>query len=130
MIAQLVREFGLDLAAVVQPAPEVVRDTKGRKYGVFYVAEARGSPYIPAQAEFVEKYGVRSVVGFGGTLATGDLFAVILFSRVHIDAAAADRFRAIALDVKGGLFSFGPQQIFDVVRSPPTSDTERNAVRP
>lgn len=130
MIAQLVREFGLDLAAVVQPAPEVVRDTKGRKYGVFHVAEARGSPYIPAQAEFVEKYGVRSVVGFGGTLATGDLFAVILFSRVPIDAATADRFRAIALDVKSSFFSFGPQQIFDVMRSAPRSDTERNTVRP
>lgn len=130
MIAQLIREFGLDLAAVVQPAPEVVRDTKGRKYGVFHVAEARGSPYIPAQAEFVEKYGVRSVVGFGGTLASGDLFAVILFSRVPVDAAAAERFRAIALDVKGGFFPFGPQQVFDVVRPASKPEIERSSVRP
>jgi hypothetical protein len=130
MVAQLIREFGLDLAAVVQPAPELVRETKGRKYGVFHVAEARGSPHIPAQAEFVEKYGVRSVVGFGGTLATEDLFAVILFSRVPIAAAAAERFRAIALDVKGGFFAFGPQQVFEVVRPAPKPEIEHRSVRP
>jgi hypothetical protein len=127
MIAQLVREFGLDLAAVVQPTTEVVRDTKGRKYGVFHVAEASGSRYIPAQAEFVEKYGVRSVVGFGGTLATGDLFAVILFSRVPIDAATADRFRAVALDVKSALFPFGPQQIFETLQPSAASEATAGA---
>lgn len=55
-----------------------MRDLRGKTYGVFHVAEARESAYVPAQADFVVPYGIRSVVGFGGPLATGDLFAVIL----------------------------------------------------
>jgi hypothetical protein len=126
MIAQLIRELGLDLSAVVQPESQVVRDIGGRKYGVFHVEAARGSPYIPAQAGFVEKYSLRSVVGFGGTFASGDLFAIILFSRVPIDAPTADRFRAIALDVKSGLFSFTREQVFDITRPTTKSDVEAN----
>jgi hypothetical protein len=113
MIAKLIRDFGLDLAHVLDPTPEVVRDLAGKTYGVFHVEEAVGSPVIPAQEEFVTRYGIRSVVGFGGSLASGDLFAVILFSRVSISPASADRFRTLALDVKTLFFPFGDSAIFD-----------------
>jgi hypothetical protein len=112
MIAQLIRQFGLDLAEVVSPADQVVRDTEGRSYGVFHVENAVGSPFIPAQEDFVLKYGIRSVVGCGGHLRGGALFAVILFSKVRIDAAAADRFRALALDVKATLFPYDESRVF------------------
>lgn len=100
MIAQLVRQMGLDLEDVVTPRPEVIRGLEGKTYNVFYVAEAGGSPYIPAQDDFVRRYGIRSVVGCGGMLLSGDLFALILFSRVPVPAEAADRFRNVALDLK------------------------------
>jgi hypothetical protein len=45
-------------------------------------------------------------VGFGGLLRSGELFAVILFSRHRIPARSASRFRSIALDVRSSLFSF------------------------
>jgi hypothetical protein len=54
----------------------------------------------------VERYGIRSVLGFGGSLPTGDLFAIILFSKVAIPEASADRFKTVALDVKSGFFKF------------------------
>ena len=113
MIAQLVRDFGLELTDVVEPSPEIVHDRKGKNYGVFHVAEAHGSPFIPAQAEFVRRHGVRSVVGFGGALATGDLFAVIVFAKVPVARDVADRFRAIALDVKSAFFPFAEDRVFD-----------------
>src|SRR3712207_3011931 len=78
MIAQLIRQFGLELTDVIQPTGDLVRSLQGKTYGVFHVPEAAGSPYIPAQKEFVVKFGFRSVVGFGGSLPSGDLFAVIL----------------------------------------------------
>jgi hypothetical protein len=100
MIAQLIREFGMDVREVVRPGARVVRDLKGRNYGVFYVPKAAGSPHIPAQAEFVNRYGIESVLGFGGTLASGDLFAVILFSKASIKESATDQFRRLAADVR------------------------------
>jgi hypothetical protein len=107
MIAQLIREFGMDLSDVVRPTGDVVRTLGGKSYGVFHVEEAVGSPYIPAQAGFVDRYGIRSVVGFGGLLPTGDLFGLILFSRVHVPVGSAERFRSLALDLKSCLIPYG-----------------------
>ena len=106
MIAQLIRQMGLDIGEVVRPDPNVIDALEGRTYNVFHVQEAAGSPYIPAQADFVEPYGIRSVVGFGGLLRSGDLFSVILFSRVPIAEEAAGRFRTVGLDVKAAFFRF------------------------
>lgn len=112
MIAQLIRAFGLELSAVVHPTHDVVRDLAGKTYGVFHVEEALGSPYIPAQEEFVIPHKIKSVLGFGGALPSGQLFAVIVFSHVHVSADAADRFRNIALDVKTGIFALDETQVF------------------
>jgi hypothetical protein len=112
MVAQLIRQFGLDLADIISPSTDFVREMTGRSYGVFHVEDAAGSPFIPAQVEFVERYGIRSVVGFGGALRSSDIFAVILFSRVHITPEVAERFRTIALDVKSALFKFEEDQVF------------------
>ena len=112
MVAQLIRALGLDIATAIAPSGDIVRDLAGKTYGVFYVREALGSPYIPAQ-DFVARYGIRSVIGFGGILPSGDLFAVILFCRVPVSPDAADRFRTLALDFKSCLLRFTPSQIFD-----------------
>ena len=113
MISQLIRQFGLNPSDIVRPRGEVVRDLEGKTYGVFHVEEANGSPHIPAQATFVQRFGIKSVLGFGGSVVGTDLFAVILFSRAHISVQAADRFRTIALDVKAALVPFADGPVFD-----------------
>jgi hypothetical protein len=118
MIANLIKDFGLNLSDVIDPTPEVVRNLEGKTYGVFHVENALGSPSIPAQEEFVVRHGIQSAVGFGGSLASGDLFAIILFSRVTVSAAAADRFRTLALDVKTLFFPYGETAVFDVTQPP------------
>jgi hypothetical protein len=77
MISRLVSQFGLDVKAVIQPDPNLLADLEQQNYNAFHVAEAVGSPYIPAQKDFVVPFGIRSVLGFGGMLATGDLFAAL-----------------------------------------------------
>ncbi|MEJ7809088.1 MAG: hypothetical protein WKG32_01600 [Gemmatimonadaceae bacterium] len=115
MIAQLIKQLGLDVASVLEPSPEVVRELLGKTYNVFHVEEALGSPYIPAQHDFVVRQRIRSVLGFGGMLPTGDLYAIILFARVPVPRGSADRFRTIALDVKSALYFYRPDQIFSSV---------------
>lgn len=119
MIAQLIREFGITMRHVVRPSPDVVRSLEGKSYGVFHVEEAQGSPYIPAQEGFVDRYGIRSVLGFGGLLPDGDLFAVILFSRARVPVASAERFRALAMDLRSCLIAYDPGKVFDT--RPPSS---------
>jgi len=105
MIARLIEELGLDIEAVIRGNIPGVRPGDSRTYDVFHVAEAFGNPSIPAQDEFVVPYAVSSVLGFGGLLRSGELFAVILFSRAPIPEASASRFRAIALDVRSALYA-------------------------
>ncbi|HEU0079320.1 MAG TPA: hypothetical protein VFQ76_16820 [Longimicrobiaceae bacterium] len=115
MIAELVREMGLDLEDVVAPRPQLVRGSEDRAYNVFHVLEAEGSPFIPAQADFVRPFGIRSVLGFGGLLLNGEMYAVVLFTRVPVPAESADRFRNIALDLRIAVSAFADGDTFDPV---------------
>jgi hypothetical protein len=124
MISQLIKEFGLEISSVIEPSPEVVRELAGKRHGVFHVENALGSPYIPAQEDFVVRFGIQSVLGFGGLLVNGDLFALILFTTVCVSQATADRFRTLALDVKSGLSRYNDTNTFNQIR-PPTPSTVR-----
>jgi hypothetical protein len=121
MIMRLVEDLGVDVESLVTSTPTAVRASDARTYDVFHVEDARGSPHIPAQAEFVDRYGIRSVVGFGGLLRSGELFAVILFSRHVIPARSATRFRTIALDVRSALFRVDEAKTWDAEGSGSTA---------
>lgn len=112
MIARLINQLGLEVSAVLRPDPAIMMDLEEKTYGVFHVPEAVGSPYIPAQDEFVIPYGVRSVVGFGGILPSGELYAVILFAKVQIPRETAERFAALASSVKAAVAPFAGQAVF------------------
>ena len=111
MIAALIKQFGLTIESVVSP-PKMADSLAGKTYNVFHVPEARGSSAIPAQQDFVVPYGIRSALGFGGVLRTGELFAVVMFAKVPISEDTASRFRNIALEVKTLLFNFEGPAIF------------------
>lgn len=102
MIARLVADFGVDAEFVVAPSPTQVLERHHQDYGVFFVPEALGSEAVPAQ-DFVQEHGIRSVVGIGGVLPSGDLFAVVLFCVVEVSDEVADLLRSLALAVKAAV---------------------------
>jgi hypothetical protein len=106
MISQLIHQFGMEASAVLRPDPSLLIDLGQKTYNVFHVPDALGTPYVPDQEQFVVPYSVRSVLGFGGMLYTGDLFAVVLFSRAPVPRETADLFRPLALSVKVALLPF------------------------
>ena len=112
MVAQLVSQLGLEVSTVLQPDPHLIVDLAQRTFNVFYVPEALGSPHIPAQDRFVVPYAIRSVVGFGGVLPAGELFAVILFSRSFIPHSTADLLKPLALSVKLAVMPFSSGPVF------------------
>ena len=112
MISRLVSQFGLDVNAVIRPDPTLLADLEKKEYNAFHVPEAVGSPYIPAQDDFVIPHGVQSVLGFGGMLSTGDLFAVILFAKVHIARGTSDLARSLAVKVKDTVQPFVGGNVF------------------
>ena len=112
MIAQLVSQFGIEMGSVVSPDPNVIGDLARQTFNTFHIADAVDSPCIPAQDDFVKSYGVKSVLGFGGVLSSGELFVVIMFSKVSIPASTASSFRDLSANVKEAVEPFVGGAVF------------------
>ncbi len=97
MFSQLFRQLGVSLPSLTQSGASVLLDQHEQSFNVFHIPEAEGSPYVPAQEEFVLKYGIRSVLGFGAPLLDGELFSIILFSKDFIPQSTAALFKPLAL---------------------------------
>lgn len=87
MVGKLVNDLALDRDDDLEP---------GGSNDVFFVPDAIGSPFIPAQQDFVLRYGVCSVIGTGGLLAGPAVgFALLAFARVALSDDVAHGFGAL-----------------------------------
>jgi hypothetical protein len=101
MIAQLVQGIGLSIEDVVRPGPRIPIKREAEAYSVLHVADAAGNPP-----------GVASILGFGGLLASGDMFAVIMSSRVPISADVAAQFKILGLNMKIAVLTLVGKPLF------------------
>ncbi|MDD5169457.1 MAG: hypothetical protein PHN75_11620 [Syntrophales bacterium] len=106
MVRNLIKQLGMSVRSVVKPDPALLLDMEQKSYGVFLVPEALGSPYIPAQEEFVVPYGIKSVTGFGGMLPSLDIFVMIMFLKTSISREAADLLKNLSLNIKLAVLPF------------------------
>jgi hypothetical protein len=106
MMRNVIKQLGLSVSSVVKPDPALLLDMEQKTYSVFLVPEAVGSPYIPAQENFVVPYGIKSVMGFGGILPSGDLFVIIMFLKVPVARETADLFKNLSLNIKLAILPF------------------------
>jgi hypothetical protein len=112
MISSLLQQLGVEVEVLLSANSGLLVEEDQSSFNVFYVPEAGKSRYIPAQEQFVEPAGIRSVLGFGGMLPSGDIFVVILFSKVSIPRETAEQFRTLALNVKTAVLPFD-DAVFD-----------------
>jgi hypothetical protein len=112
MISRLIQQFGVEVRTVLEPDPTLIMELEQKTYNVFHVPEALGSPYVPAQEGFVVPFGIKSVLGFGGMLPSGDLFAIILFAQVTIPRETGELFKTLALSAKMAVLPFVGKAIF------------------
>ena len=104
MISSLIRQLGLSVGGVLDGNHGALIEGVGAK--VFHVADARGSAFIPVQEDFVIPHGIRSVVGFGDLLPSGQLFTVICFSKTAITEETAVLFSYLSLSAKLALLAY------------------------
>ena len=112
MISRLLTQYGIDVGSVMRPDPMLIGDMSEKTYNTFYVPEAVGSTYIPAQDDFVIPNGIKSVIGFGVVLPSGKLFVVIILSKASIPADVANKFNAIDANVKEAVEPFVGNKVF------------------
>ena len=106
MVSQLLQQLSVDFTSKTQHESDRPVDWTERTLDVFHVAEAKGSPFVPAQEEFVIPFGIESVLGFGGVLPSNEFFVVILFSRVRISRETVELFKPLAKSVTSALLPF------------------------
>lgn len=120
MIARLLDQFGISVERLVAKVPldaaQAVADDAAQPgtFNTFHITEAAGSPFVPAQTEFIEPFSVKSVLGLGGLLADGNIFAVILFTRVPVSGEVAANFGALGPVVREALLPFPERDTFAI----------------
>ena len=114
MISQLIHSFGLDINNVIAPEPHILIELERRTCNVFFIPEAVNSKFIPDQSSFVSCFNVKSVLGFGGMLPSGNLFTIILFTKVAIPDATARLFKTLPLNIKMAMMPFDSDQTFSL----------------
>lgn len=110
MISQLLRQFGVNIAALINSDQSLLMEQGQHTFNVFHVPIATDSPWVPVQADFVLRHEIQSVLGFGGLLPCGNLFAMILFSKAPISRPTAGHFKTLALSLKLALLPFTTPQ--------------------
>jgi serine phosphatase RsbU (regulator of sigma subunit) len=99
MIAALLLQLGIDVEALAAGQPDVVVKSADGSCRIFHVEQASGSPLIPDQ-DFVAAHGIECSIGFGGSLPTGEVFAVVMFCNVAVALASAELFETVALSIR------------------------------
>jgi hypothetical protein len=112
MIYEFIDQMGMDISNVLYPDTKLSSELEERIFNVYHVPEALGNPHIPAQKEFVIPFGVKSLMGFGGMLPTGNLFILLIFSKTKIPRNTANLFKNISLNVRMALLPFVNEKIF------------------
>ncbi len=91
MFQEVLTQLGVDIEHLYETHELIVCDDRPYQ-GTFYVPNAH-SPVIPAQDDFVIPYGIKSLVGFGGFIATQEvMYLLYAFANVPVSGEAARRF--------------------------------------
>ncbi|MDR4509913.1 MAG: hypothetical protein MRJ65_17040 [Candidatus Brocadiaceae bacterium] len=122
MVNEFIYQFGMDISQVLHPDPKIAIELEGKIFNVYHVPEAIGSPYIPAQDEFVIPFGIKSALGLGGMLPTGNLFALLIFSKTKIPRNTAELFKNIALSARIAVLPFISEKIFVIDKNEITEE--------
>jgi len=98
MMSRLLKSLGVSLGWINSTDTEIIAKNIGRMAGLFYVPDAKtsvdekGRKIITAQ-DFVSKYDVQTVFGFGGEYIVGQVFiVVIIFTREHLEKDKVKQF--------------------------------------
>ncbi|MEG4396179.1 histidine kinase [Microcoleus sp. BROC3] len=111
-ISEIIRQFGLDIPTVLGIERERFLQLEPAVLNIFHVSQAKGSPFISEQNSLIIPYQIKSVLGFGGLLRSGSLFAVVMFLKVKIPDTTAEMFKYLALSVKTALSLTDGKNVF------------------
>ena len=100
MLSALLSQIGFCVSEVVKTHENIIINKEEHDFCVFCIEDVRESKLIPKQSEFVEPFGIKSVLGFGGHYKSNHIYTVIIFSREKISKEMAKLFLSLDPAVK------------------------------
>jgi two-component system NtrC family sensor kinase len=108
ILVSLLVEMGLDVDAALDPQRALSAGVHRKDLDLFLVEDLATDDWT-ADADVRQQtvaLGLRSMLGIGGGLPSGDLFLLFWFSHVPIDRRSADLLRSLAPAIKASLIPF------------------------
>ncbi|MEO1254909.1 MAG: hypothetical protein AAFY41_08495, partial [Bacteroidota bacterium] len=108
MLSAAFQQIGLDVDAYVEGdalMPDFLQETD-ENYKYFHVYNAVGSPYIVAQEDFVQPYGIKSAVGFGLVFISGAFYMCLAFSKITLSEQMTKNYVKLSPYVSTALASY------------------------
>jgi hypothetical protein len=104
MFQEVLGQIGIDME-VLYAEQELKGGSSMKSH--FYIPHVPGNPVIPAQADFVERYGVQSLIGFGSFMSDGraglSMYLLYAFSREAIPQSALEQTAGLPEFIGGAL---------------------------
>ncbi len=106
LICNMIEQMGMELDTVIRDDAVRLPELSKKTFNVSCIANAAESPLVLEQEDFVKPYGLKSILGFGGVLPSGNLFLVVMFTRVVVHEDTARLLNTLPLNVKLLLLPF------------------------
>ncbi|MCR4292258.1 MAG: PAS domain S-box protein [Candidatus Kuenenia sp.] len=106
MIAALLTQIGEHPFCEVNAGVDFLKNDQHKNYGLYYIEDAGDVTSIQDQTNFVNTHSIKSVLGFGGKFTSGNVYAIIIFSKELIRKNTAKSFLAINPVVKQIMLPF------------------------
>jgi hypothetical protein len=104
LMRHLLDGLGVEVASVLDPDRAAESRLHTRDLDVFHVPDLAVADGVDEQArERVQELGLSSMAVTGGVLLSGEMFMVVLFTRVQISDYVAQLMRSLGLAIKAAL---------------------------
>ncbi|WP_406279364.1 SpoIIE family protein phosphatase [Embleya sp. NBC_00896] len=109
MISAMLDQLGVTPEQIV--AGPLPTDNDWDRHDIHHIPDALTSGAVPDK-DFIRDNGIKSVVGYAGNLPDGELFTVLMFTRVHVPARIAELFRTVAVSTRLALLPLNTAPLF------------------
>ena len=128
MLGPMINQLGIDLAAVMRPDPLQAGKTT---LTAAYAPETVGGPEMAVQnvsvptryaetfegmakyaGEFVAQYDLKALMAFGGLLSSGEVFFVLIMTKIPVPRSVAETMNGMAGYVKDAVEPFVGNKVF------------------
>ena len=106
MIAALLTQICEHSLCEENEGTDFFKNDQHKNYGFYCIEDAGDETSIPEQTNFVNTHSIKSVVGFGGKFSSGNVYAIIIFSKEAIRKNTAKSFLAINPAIKQIMLPF------------------------